>query len=139
MGFAPENQVRTGLPAGGKEIRTRGPSPRGRSRLLADETGRRSIRMVVNRTRWGGPAVRIPLAPAASPFSPVRRVAAGKEPRAFSNSLGWQVAAALVKPLACLSDRLDGNWPRGPEARSRARGICLRRKRQGIFLKSPSS
>jgi hypothetical protein len=26
MGFAPENQVRTGLPAGGKEIRTLGPS-----------------------------------------------------------------------------------------------------------------
>jgi len=86
-----------------------------------------------------GPRVRIPLPPAASPFSPVRREAAGKELRAFSNSLGWQVAAALVKPLACLSDRFDGNWPRGPEARSRARGICLRRKRQRIFLRSPSS
>ena len=48
MGFAPENQVRTGLSAGGKRIRTRGPSSQGRRHLFADEKGRRSIAMAVN-------------------------------------------------------------------------------------------
>src|SRR5260370_29497496 len=38
-----------------------------------------------------------------------------------------------------IGERLDSNRARGPEARSRARGICLRRKRQPILLRSPSS
>src|SRR5882762_846697 len=42
MGSAPENQVRTGLAAGGKWIRTLGPS----RLILGEEKGRRSIRVV---------------------------------------------------------------------------------------------
>ena len=41
----PENQVRTGLPAGGKWIRTLGPS----LLILGEEKGRRSIRVVARR------------------------------------------------------------------------------------------
>src|SRR6267143_7209367 len=37
MGFAPENQVRTGLPAGGKWIRTIGPPPE----IVVDPSGSR--------------------------------------------------------------------------------------------------
>src|SRR5882724_4921659 len=47
MGFVSESQVRTRLPAGGKRIRTRGPSSQGRRHLFADEKGRRSIAMAV--------------------------------------------------------------------------------------------
>ena len=39
---------RHGLSAGGKRIRTRGPSSQGRRHLFADEKGRRSIAMAVN-------------------------------------------------------------------------------------------
>src|SRR6266850_2165361 len=68
MGFVPENLVRTGLCAGGREIRTAGPSRRGSAgnveRDPAPEGGRRLFGKAP-RLR-GGPAVRISLPPAES-------------------------------------------------------------------------
>lgn len=47
-------------------------------------------------------------------------------------------ARALANLWLFIGERLDSNWARGPETRGRARGICFRRKRQRIFLRSPS-
>jgi hypothetical protein len=103
MALVPENQVRTGLPAGGRRIRTIGPS-RVESICLDTVLPPGAVEKACSEKHptLGGPRVRILLPPAASLFSPVPSRATGSEPHALRRSaygLGREKGTGRREPV----------------------------------------